>query len=279
MKIYKGLIVILCLVFIAFSGNAHAANLSQSSVSLAVGQSTTVYAYNVSTYLYISNNYNPSVATVSINGNNILIYGNSNGSTTATICENNNYSCNTLYITVTGYYNNYNNYNYNNYGYGYNNSTNMLGLNISNLNLSTGDSITISPSNLGSGGMYVSSNSNPSVASVSYSLFAPGCTATSLYSFLTGQPCVGAMNYNYNNNYNYNYNVGLPYYPNSYVPGCTGTSMYSYLTGQPCNAGGYNQTANNTSLVISALAIGSDTITVCQNNSNLCNSIYLSVIR
>jgi hypothetical protein len=348
MKIYKKL-VISCLVFLAFGGSAQAANLSQTNVSLSQGQSSTVYASNVSTFLYLSNNSNSNVATVSIGGNTISIYANSTGSTTATICENNANNCNNIYIVV----NSNNNGNsgalslsqtnlslsvgqtsnitaYNNYGtlyisnnsnqniatasasgnsvsiyansigstniticqsgntsscgtvyvnviggYGYNPINalvNTLGLNISSLNFSVGDSMTVSSANSNLGGLYVSSNSNPGVVSTSYSSLTLGCYGNSQYSILTGQPCYGGIGYSNN------YNGGSTGY--SSVPGCYGNSQYSILTGQYCYGGGYGSTnTNNTSLVISAVSIGSDMLTLCQNNGNACNTLYISVIR
>jgi hypothetical protein len=115
----------------------------------------------------------------------------------------------------------------------------------------------------------VSNNSNPSVATVSNSSITPGCTANSLYSVLTGQPC-------YNNQTN---NSGSYYYSSSssYTPGCYANSQYSVLTGQPC----YNNQMNNSnigsSVQILAVAAGSDTITFCQSNNATCSVIYVTV--
>ena len=333
---------------LSFGGSAQAATLNQTNVSLSQGQSSIVYASNVSTFLYLSNNSNSNVATVSISGNIISIYANSTGSTTATICENNVNNCNNIYITVNGNNNGnsgtlslsqtnlslsigqtsnitiYNNYNYgtlyisNNSnsnvatasasgnsvsiyanstgntniticqngnmsscstvyvnvigGYGYNSVStlaNTLGLNISNLNLSVGDSMTVSSANSNLGGLYISNNSNPGVVLTSNSSLTPGCYGNSQYSILTGQPCYGGMGYNYN------YNGGSGY---SSIPGCYGDSRYSILTGQSCYGGGYGST-NNTSLVISAVSVGSDMLTLCQNSGNICSSLYISVVR
>lgn len=161
---------------------AEAASLSQTSVTLSVGQTNTVNAYNVYNSLYVSNNSNSNVASVTINGNNINIYGSTSGNTTATICEYSTSSCNSLYITVNG---------------GYYNNTNNTGLNISNFTLPIGSSATLSSSNGTS--LNVSSNSNPNVASATYSSLAPGCYGNSTYSITTGQPCY-ANNYYVNNN-------------------------------------------------------------------------------
>lgn len=339
------------MAFLSFGSNTQAATLSQTNVSLSQGQSSTVYASNVSSFLYLSSNSNSNVATVSISGNNISIYANNNGSTTATICDNNVNNCNTIYIVVNDN-NNGNSGNlslsqtnlslsvgqtsnitsYNNYGtlyisnnsnpniatasasgnnvsiyansigstniiicqsgninscgtvyvnvtggYGYNpisNLANILGLNISSLNLSIGNSMTVSSANSNLGGLYVSTNSNPGVVSVSYSSITPGCYGNSQYNILTGQPCYSVMGYPNN------YNGGSAGY--SSIPGCYGNSQYSILTGQSCYSGSYGSTNtnnNNTPLVISAVSIGSDMLTLCQSSGNVCSTLYISVTR
>lgn len=253
-------------VTVGISSNYNSLSLSQTSLSLAVGQTSTVTASNNYNYgtLYVSSNSNQGVATAYASGNSISIYGVSNGSTTLIICQSGNTnSCGTVYVTVTGFISTNN---------GYSNSSS--GFNISALSLSVGNSVTISSA--ASTGLYASGNTNPSVISVSYtSSSVPGCTATSNYSVITGQPC------NNNGVYNGGYNGG--YY--SSVPGCTATSNYSILTGQSCFSGvnngqyypNYSNTNNNTSAIISALSPGSDTLTLCQNNSvNACTTIYIT---
>lgn len=306
MKILKKSFIffIFALAFLAFTSSAKAATLSQTNVSLNQGQSTTIYAYNTYSSLYVSNNSNSSVATVTISGNNINIYGTGYGSANVSICEYNNSSCNTIYITVNNSsYNNlslsqtnlylsvgqsstitsYNNYgnlyvsnnsnssvatatangntisvygvasgstnlticqtgnnnscgtvyvtvsgNYYNYNYGVNN----IGLNISNLTLTTGGSAVLTSAN--SQSLYVSSNSNPNVASTSYSTVIAGCANNAQYNIYTGQPCY----------YNYNYNYG------------------------------YN---NDGSVTVSAISAGTTTLTLCQNNNSACNTLYVTV--
>jgi hypothetical protein len=379
MKTYKKIFVssLVAIAFLALVGNARAVTLNQTSISLNVGQSSSVYAYNVSSSLYLSNNSNPNVATVSISGSNVNIYGVMAGSTNATICDSLS-GCSVLYITVNSYSNSSgtlslsqtnisintgqtstitaynNNYNYgtlyisNNsntnvatasvsgsvitiYGNGvgsttiticqnynviscgtvyvtvgngyYNNSSS--GLNLSNLTLSIGSSATISPSNnnyysnynYNNTGLYVSSNSNPLVASTSSSSAVSGCYGNSLYSITTGQLCNNNYYNNYsnnsilgcyagniysivtgqlcNNNYYNNYsNNYTPSYSTSYIPGCYGTNQYSITTGQSCYGGG--STNGNGSVVITAVSNGFDNITLCQNGGT-CNTIYVTV--
>ena len=287
MKTYKKLIIsfLAVLSFVTFVGSAHAMTLSQNSISLTAGQTSTVYVYNVSGYLSISSNTNPNIATVTINGNNLNVYGVMTGNTTATICDSVS-GCSVLYITVSGYY-------------GYNNGTNNSGLNLSNVTLSIGSSITISPSNNynysyynNTNGLYVSSNSNPTVASATnsssgiipgcygtntYSIttgqlcnnipatpyngtsYIPGCYAGALYSITTGQPCNSYNNTSINSNYQ--------------VVGCYGTNLYSVVTGQPCNGSSTNRSG---SILITALSAGTDSIVLCQNGST-CSTINVLV--
>jgi len=191
MKTYKKLIIscLAVLAILSFAGTTQAVTLNQTSVSLSTGQSVTVYASNIVSYLYVSSNSNPNMATVSISGNVISIYGNSVGSSTILFCQNNaSSSCATLYVTVgsSGYYNN---------------TGNILSL--TNLTLSTGSSVTISPSNNynysyynNTTGLYVSSNSNPAVATATASSVISGCYAGALYSINTGQLCSGSSSNN-----------------------------------------------------------------------------------
>jgi hypothetical protein len=295
MKTYKKLILsgLAVLAFVVFVGKAQALTLSQNNISVNVGQYSTVYLYNVSGATYLSSNSNPNIATVTINGSNLSIYGVMSGSTSATVCDNIS-GCTVLYITVSG--------NYNNYGY---NNGNNNGLNLSNITLSVGSSITISSSNNynysyynNTNGLYVSSNSNPSVASAVSSSSIPGCYGTNTYSITTGQSCnTTSYPYNYNNNYNtsyipgcyagalysittgqpcnttsYNYNNN---YNTSYIPGCYGTNVYSITTGQLCSQiNGYG--GGNGSVVITAISAGSDAITLCQNGGT-CNTLNITV--
>src|SRR6185295_660020 len=86
-----------------------AITLSQSNVNLNAGQNTTINIYN-SVYnagaYYISSNSNSSVASVGVSGSVITVYAVSAGSTTVSVCANNSSQCATLYISVSGNYNN-----------------------------------------------------------------------------------------------------------------------------------------------------------------------------
>jgi len=286
-------------LYITVSGNGGTygnLSLSQTNISLSVGQTSTVTAYNnYGSYgtLYVSSNSNQYVATTTVTGNTVSIYGSSVGSTNIVICQSYNV-CGTVYVTVNGYGN----------GNGYNNSS---GLNLSNVTLSIGSSITVSPSSNYSyynynnaNGLYVSSNSNPAVASAvnSSSGIIPGCYGTNTYSTTTGQLCNRPIPYNNNTTYipgcysgalysitsgqpcNNNYystssNYQCPAYGCNSIPGCYGTNLYSVITGQPCN-GSSAIGGGSGSIVITALSAGSDVITLCQSGST-CSTINVLV--
>lgn len=240
-------------------------SLSQTSLSLSIGQTSIVSAYNTygtTANLYVSNNSNSSVASATVTGNNISIYGNAVGSSTITVCQSYNVSCGTIYVTVSGY--------------GYGGSTNNgLGLNISSMTMATGTSATISASNnlnYSETGLYVSSNSNPNVVSTSSSSSGiPGCYAGAIYSTTTGQLCTGGSYYSSSSS--------APY-----IPGCYAGATYSITTGQLCSGG---IGVNNGSVTISAISPGSDTITFCQSGGGVvplyvggasnCSTMYITV--
>jgi hypothetical protein len=126
-------------------------SLSQTGVVLAVGQSTSISAYNSTGTIYLSNNSNPAVANLSISGAQITIYGNTYGSTTASLCmTGNSSSCASLYITVG------------------NSSTAALTFSISNVTVSPGQSVPITISG-GNGNYTVLNNSNSGIIQASIS--------------------------------------------------------------------------------------------------------------
>jgi hypothetical protein len=107
--------------------NSGSIYLSPSSVTVAPGQTQTVYInnYNSDNYYnqsyYISNNPGSQYFSASISGNTVVVYGNNPGSATVNICtQYSGTSCASLYVTVSGNYYNYNGYNgYNYYNGGY----------------------------------------------------------------------------------------------------------------------------------------------------------------
>ncbi len=82
--------------------------ISPSSLSLNAGQNATAIisnSYYGNNYYTVSTNSNPSVASATISGNVVNVYANSYGTTSISICQNSNYQCNSLFVSVGGYTN------------------------------------------------------------------------------------------------------------------------------------------------------------------------------
>lgn len=79
---------------------SHSGNLTlyPAGLSLTVGQTTTVSA-SVSSSLSIISNDNPTVASVSVSGNQITVNANANGAANILVCAS-TIGCNTLYVSV-----------------------------------------------------------------------------------------------------------------------------------------------------------------------------------
>ncbi|MCX6797366.1 MAG: Ig domain-containing protein [Candidatus Doudnabacteria bacterium] len=143
-------------LYVTVSGTTNSAiTFSDTNLSLNVGQSRAVNIYsNISGSFYISNNSNSSVVDATIFGSVLNLYGRTNGSATIAVCQYNNSQCGYLYVNVSGY------------GYGGN-----FYLSPSNINVNVGQTATVNAnfSYVASGNLYLSSNSNPSIATVSFS--------------------------------------------------------------------------------------------------------------
>ena len=75
-------------------------SFSQNNVSLNIGQTSNVTLYGaLSSNYYVSNNSNSSVASATINGNTLSLYGYSDGSSNVSICSS-GATCSTLYVNV-----------------------------------------------------------------------------------------------------------------------------------------------------------------------------------
>ncbi len=120
--------------------------LSQTSVTLTIGQSLTITANNnANSSLYLSSNSNPTVANVAISGNQFTVTANNSGSTSVTVCSlANSSNCGTVSITVQ--------------------SAGAQSLTFSQNNVSIGYGQNVQITISGGTGIYsVTSNSNPSV--------------------------------------------------------------------------------------------------------------------
>jgi hypothetical protein len=214
--------------------------LSQPSVTVSQGQSQTINIYGGNGSYSINSNSNSSVASVTISGNLLQIYGSVSGTTTVNICATNSTSnCASLVITVSGTY----------YGSG------SLTVSQSSVFLNQGQSQTVTL--FGGGNYYLTNNPNTNIAtatitgnqlviygvnpgSVSYSV----CSGSGTYSCAAVYVNVSTYSYNNNNSYYpynyYNYNSGFtsntyPYnYYNSYTyPYSTYPTTYTTTYTQP----------------------------------------------
>lgn len=88
--------------YITATSGTNSITLSQTSVSLTAGQTSTITATNnTGGALYLSSNTNPSVANISINSNQIGITANVSGSTSVSVCSlANTTNCATFTVTV-----------------------------------------------------------------------------------------------------------------------------------------------------------------------------------
>lgn len=89
-------------------------SLSQTSVTLAPGQGTSISIYGGNNDYTISSNSNPPVVSSLISYNRLNIYGTATGNATLTVCSpNSTANCVNVFVTVSGNYNggngNYNN--------------------------------------------------------------------------------------------------------------------------------------------------------------------------
>lgn len=77
-------------------------SLSQTSLVLPLGNSSTITAYNNGTnFIYLSSNSNPPVVNVTIDGNSITLKALNYGSTVVTVCAGTGTpSCASVYVTV-----------------------------------------------------------------------------------------------------------------------------------------------------------------------------------
>ncbi len=264
-------------VTVGNSGNG-TLSLSQTNVNVNVGQSSqvTVYGNSSSAVFYISSNSNSSVATASLSGSQIIIYGQNTGSTSVVVCQNGYSSCATLYITVGN----------NCYG-----NCGNISLSPTSLNLSLGQASTVNiyNSNSYNNNYYVSSNSNSSVATASLS-------GNSLYVY-------GSANGNTSINIcqNGSSSCATLYVTVGGVLGCTGScgsislsqNNLALTTGQNSSVNVYGNgsyyissnsasyiagaSVNGSSLNVYGSSAGSSTIIICQYNPSSCANLYVTV--
>lgn len=130
--------------------SANALTLSQNALIVNAGSSATLTTANGgSTALYVSNNSNPSIANVSISGTQVIISGNTAGSTTVTLCQvGTTTNCPSVYVTVKP------------------SGTGQLSLSQTNATVVSGQNLPITVTG-GTGVYQILNNSNPSIIQAS----------------------------------------------------------------------------------------------------------------
>ena len=137
--------------------------LSQTGLVLTVGQSSTIsVTNNAGGTLYVYNNSNPPVANTNISGNSLTVTGNTNGSTTLTICSvNATTNCPSVYVTVQ------------------NSGAGTLSFSQNTITIGSGQSVPVTMT--GGNGVYeVLNNSNPGV--ITYTISGNTITLSTTYT-------------------------------------------------------------------------------------------------
>lgn len=250
------------------NGGSQALTLSQTSVSLTYGQSAAITITGGTGSYIVSNNPSSGNVSSSINGNIVVLGGNSNTSGTyaITVCSSDMSSCGIINVTL-----------------GSTSSTNVLFGNTAPV-LSVGQTLTVSVYGTTNTTYYVSSNSNASVAlaSISGSVLtltgvtngtailnicatAGGCS--SLTVTVSGSAGTGSVYLSQNS-------MTLAVGQTSSVTLSNGTAPYVLLTASNTI---FQAGISGNQLLITGAGAGSATITVCSTGGTGCSSLSLTV--
>lgn len=256
-------------------GNAGSLSLSQTSVTVSAGQSTTVQAYNnYGGSVYINSISNSNVVSASVSGSTITLQGIHNGSANVNICANNNNQCATIFVTVNGY------------------QGGTVSLSPSTLSMQVGQSTTVYVQNISGSSVYVSNNSNTSVVSTSItgnsvvvSANNPGFTQLTVCANNYGQCATLPVTVS-----GYNYGT-ISFSQNSIsLTSNQSANITVYSSGNNYYNSNYNISSNSNSSVVSASITGNtlylyaqgtwgtSTLTVCQTgNGSSCGTVTVTV--
>ncbi len=252
--------------------------LSQTTVALGLGQSSTVTA-SASVGLTLSSNSNPSVAGASISGNQITITSFAAGTTNISICAS-NIGCGTVYVSVQ--------------------TTGSSAANISfsqtTVNMPAGQTQQVTMT--GSGGYYISSNSNQAIASANINGptltiggVSAGSTNINVCSTASNATTCGTVIVNVSqatnnaNNTNNNgntptllfgqSNVTLSIGQTQTVP-ISGAQLSIYYISTNSSPSAVSANVSGTNLVLTGVAYGGTNITVCAQTGG-CGNVYAYV--
>ncbi len=239
-------------------------SLSQNSVSILAGQSSSITILGGSTPYSISSSNSSNIFNGSVSGNILTIYGVNPGSTTANVCSS--IGCTALSITVNSL-----------------TSSNNITLNQSNVSLNIGQQTVVYVS--GGGNYYVANSSSPTVASAQIS--GNSITVTGMLSgsdnisiCQNGGQCAtlyvsvnGSTTSSLNQPILDQNNLSLIVGQNATVSISGGSSYY---IASNSSSGVVSITVNQNSASVSAINIGTDTVSICQNGGG-CANLLISV--
>lgn len=249
-------------------------SLSQTTLNLNQGQSTSITAYNLpsGSTLSVYNNTNSSVASAYASGNQITITGNSVGSTSINICSSYGTMCASVYVTVN-----------NNGGCTYN-CGNNLSLSQNNVSLNIGQTSAVTAYNYSGGSIYISSNSNSFVATASVSgnqisiLGNNNGSATISVCASNGNSCANIY-VTVSGNSGSNISLSQSYLTLNVGQTASVTVYNAYALSIGSNSNSYVGYANfNSNIVtVTASSPGSTTINICSAYSTQCVPLYVTV--
>jgi ferredoxin len=245
--------------------SAGAPSLSQSNVTLAIGQSATVYSQGGSTSIYVASNSNPAAASVQANGTQLTVYAYQNGTTIASVCYSGTTSnCANLTVTVQA-------------------GSGALSFSQNNLSLTIGVNTTVTISG-GNGAYTVTSNSNPYAASVNLNgstLTLSGATTGSnttitvcdsssncgtLSATVAGTGSGGSLTFS-----NASLSVGVGQTMTDTVYGGS-----DYYVSNNSNSNVISYSLSGGVLTVTGLQSGATTLTIC-SSANGCGSVSVTV--
>jgi len=260
-----------------YSGSSNTLSLSQTSLTMNIGQTSVVTAYNSNNSLYVSSNSNSSVASATTYNNQVTIVANSFGTTQISVCSNYYYNnCSTIYVTVQS------------------GSNNTLSLSQSSVSVNVGSNASVTI--YGSGTYYISSNTNSSVASTYLSgntiTITGNSYGTSNINICQngGQCAILYVTVGYNGGYqtitpitfsqsNPNLTIGQSINISIYG-GYSGENYYNYNNGYyvayNSNTSSVQTTISGNSINLYGLTNSATVIVVCSSSSN-CGAISVSV--
>jgi hypothetical protein len=237
--------------------------LNETSLTVGLGQSASVYSQGSSAPVYMESNSSPSIASVQTNGTQITVTGEQTGSTNAQICYTGTASsCVNLTIIVQ--------------------SGSVLSFSENNFTVAVGQGTNVTVSG-GSGNYSITGNSQSSIASailsgnsitisplevgnINITVCDTSGNCGTLYITIGSSSTNGSI---YFSSTNPTLTVGQ-------VIDVTvsGGSGY-YVTGNS-NPSVASQSLNGSTLAISAITNGSTAVTVCSNGGS-CSTLYITV--